>query len=103
VKESRFIKDIGKEFDRVSAELERWKTASACELGSQNPNLRDYMEHWEGRALAAEAEVGKMPEIVRELLDEYETVVAVYGGDNPNPKCYELMDRVRAYYEEKKL
>lgn len=39
-----------------------------------------------------------MPECVRDLLDEYEMVVGVYGGPDHTPKCDELMMRVRTYF-----
>ena len=44
------------QLDEARAEVARLKTMSVCELGSHNDNVREYIAHWEGRALKAERE-----------------------------------------------
>lgn len=44
------------ELTRLRAELDTMKTAGIIEVAVRNPNVSDYMAHWEGRALKAEAE-----------------------------------------------
>lgn len=39
----------------LRAELHLMKTAGIIEVAVRNPSVADYMAHWEGRALAAEA------------------------------------------------
>jgi hypothetical protein len=46
--------------DRLAATVERFKTAGACELGGENPNLGEYMDHWERRCLKAEATIERV-------------------------------------------
>jgi hypothetical protein len=38
----------------------RLLSMSVCELAAHNDNVRDYVSHWEGRTLAAEAEVARL-------------------------------------------
>lgn len=45
-----------REQNNLRQEVERLKTMSVCELGAHNDSVRDYMEHWECRALTAERE-----------------------------------------------
>ena len=46
--------------DEARAEVARLLSMSVCELAAHNDNVRDYVSHWEGRALAAEAEVARI-------------------------------------------
>jgi len=45
------------EVDRLREELDLMKTAGIIEVAVRNPNISDYIEHWEGRAEKAEAEL----------------------------------------------
>lgn len=38
------------------------------EVAILNPNVRSYMEHWEGRALKAEAEVERLRKLASQLV-----------------------------------
>ena len=44
------------EMDEARAELARWATWGTIEVAIRNPNVASYIEHWEKRALSAEAE-----------------------------------------------
>ena len=43
--------------EELEAEIETLTTAGIVEVAARNPNVLEYMKHWEGRAEAAEAEV----------------------------------------------
>lgn len=43
------------EIERLRDELHLVKTAGIIEIAVRNPSVADYMDHWEGRALKAEA------------------------------------------------
>jgi len=49
----------------LQEQLEQWQTWGVIEIGIRNVNVASYMEHWEGRATKAEAEVTAL----REQLD----------------------------------
>lgn len=38
-----------------------WRTCGIVELAIRNPNVASYIEHWEGRALRAEAQLQEKP------------------------------------------
>lgn len=42
--------------NEARAELARWATWGTIEVAIRNPNVASYIEHWEKRALSAEAE-----------------------------------------------
>ena len=44
------------QLDEARAELARWATWGTIEVAIRNPNVASYIEHWEKRALSAEAE-----------------------------------------------
>ena len=44
----------------VGDEGEAWKTWGIIEIAVRNVNVSSYMNHWEGRALKAEAELAKL-------------------------------------------
>jgi len=41
----------------VAAELHLMKTAGIIEVAARNPNVAEYVKHWEGRALKAESAI----------------------------------------------
>ncbi len=49
-----------KEFRRLQAELAFMKSCGIAEVSIRNPSVMDYMKHWEGRALKAEAELERV-------------------------------------------
>jgi tRNA C32,U32 (ribose-2'-O)-methylase TrmJ len=47
------------------------------EVAVRNPNVMSYMEHWEGRAEKAEAEVERLREVIRLCHDTMHETIAV--------------------------
>lgn len=64
-----FARTLERERNNLKQEVERLKTMSVCELGAHNDSVRDYMEHWEGRALTAERERDDVFNILWEIND----------------------------------
>jgi len=48
-------------------ELERILSSSPCEIAAHSNRLTEYMFHWEGRALDAEAKLAKAVEALRRI------------------------------------
>ena len=44
----------------LRAEVEQWRNWGIVEVAVRNPQVADYMDHWEGRATKAEAEVERL-------------------------------------------
>ena len=55
------------QLDEARAELTRWSAWGTIEVAIRNPNVASYMEHWEQRALSAEAERDALRVRVKEL------------------------------------
>ena len=55
------------QLDEARAELTRWATWGTIEVAIRNPNVASYIEHWEKRALSAEAERDALRVRVKEL------------------------------------
>lgn len=49
--------------EKLEAELHLMKTSGIIEVAVRNPNVMEYMRHWEGRAEAAEAALEKQLKI----------------------------------------
>ena len=47
------------ELVEARAELTRWATWGTIEVAIRNPNVASYIEHWEKRALSAEAIINR--------------------------------------------
>ena len=47
------------EIDRLRSELDHFTKFGIIEVAVRNPSVSEYMEHWEGRALKAEAEIAR--------------------------------------------
>lgn len=52
---------------KVESELELMKTACIVEVAVRNPQIADYISHWEGRATEAERERDALKEALREV------------------------------------
>lgn len=52
------------ELERENANFRTW---GIIEVAVRNPSVSEYMEHWEGRATKAEAEIASLQERIREL------------------------------------
>jgi uncharacterized protein (DUF2336 family) len=52
--------DLARALIQACAELEMLKTAGIIEVSIRNPSVADYMQHWEGRAEKAEAELARL-------------------------------------------
>jgi hypothetical protein len=51
--------DAANRIDELEAENHLLKTSSIIEVAVRNPSVMEYMQHWEGRAEAAEAKLAK--------------------------------------------
>ena len=60
------IKQLAATCEQLEREVERFTTASAVEIASSNNRVTEYMFHWEGRALDAEAKLATAMEALRE-------------------------------------
>jgi 8-oxo-dGTP diphosphatase len=52
----RELAERGAQKSAFEQELQQWKTWGVIEIAVRNPNVAEYMSHWEGRAEKAEAE-----------------------------------------------
>ena len=48
------------EIDRLTAELDEWRKWGIIEVSIRNPNVAEYVRHWEGRAEKAETELDRI-------------------------------------------
>ena len=60
--------------EELKAELHLMKTAGIVEVAIRNPNVSEYMAHWERRAEGAEAKLAKALEDLQQLVIEYDEV-----------------------------
>ena len=91
---------LERERDNLKQEVERLKTMSVCELGAHNNSVRDYMGHWEGRALTAGRERDEAINILREINDWIN--VAVMRPPTPNEAAHAINtwgDKIRPILE----
>jgi chromosome segregation ATPase len=49
-----------REIERLSSELDHFKNSGIIEVAVRNASVSEYMRHWEGRALSAEAELERL-------------------------------------------
>lgn len=63
--------------EELEAEIETLTTAGIVEVAARNPNVMEYMRHWEGRAEKAEAEVARL----RGALTEIERLYYMEGRE----------------------
>jgi len=54
------IRDLLAHIDGLDEELVVFSAAGVAEIAARNPSVLDYMQHWEGRATAAEAEAARL-------------------------------------------
>lgn len=54
--------------EQLVEERDLMKTAGVIEIASRNNRVTEYMFHWEGRALDAEAKLAKAVEALRKLI-----------------------------------
>jgi hypothetical protein len=57
-------KEAREELKKLVEELEQWKTWGVVEIAVRNPNVAEYMKHWEERATKAEAEVASLKKYI---------------------------------------
>jgi hypothetical protein len=74
----------------LQQENRQWRTWGIVEIAVRNPNVASYTEHWEGRALKAEASLASLTGIVQEVreqlsshLTEYDDPCADRGAEWP--------------------
>lgn len=96
----KLCRKLERERNNLKQEVEHLKTMSVCELGAHNDSVRDYMEHWEGRALTAERERDEAINILREINDWIN--VAVMRPPTPNEAAHAINtwgDKIRPILE----
>jgi len=81
--------------EELEAELHLMKTSGIIEGAVRNPNVMEYMKHWEGRAETAEAKLAKAVEFTKGVIrhagnsgDDYlaeqaRTTIAELKGEQP--------------------
>lgn len=55
------------EYDDLREQIRRWESWGIVEIAVRNQNVSDYIEHWEGRTLAAESRNEKLVACLRKL------------------------------------
>jgi len=64
----------------LKTNLAKLRTGGMMTVAMTNPNVMSYMEHWEGRAEKAEAEVKILKECIRFILDADRDDIVADGG-----------------------
>jgi hypothetical protein len=54
------IVELRAEVSRLREALKQWESWGIIEIAVRNQSVSDYMDHWEGRALKAEADVSRL-------------------------------------------
>lgn len=60
-------KEVADRIEELEAENHLLKNSGIVEVAVRNPNVMEYMRHWEGRAEAAEAKLAKAVEFISNL------------------------------------
>lgn len=55
------------EYDELGEQIRRWESWGIVEIAVRNQNVSDYVEHWEGRTLAAESREAKLKQELEEV------------------------------------
>lgn len=61
------FEDMARRIEELEAENHLLKTSGIAEVAVRNPNVMEYMKHWEGRAETAEAKLAKAVERLDKL------------------------------------
>ena len=69
------VDEMADRIEELEAELHLMKTSGIIEVAVRNPNVMEYMRHWEGRAEAAEAMLAKAVEELDRLGFDWECIV----------------------------
>ena len=72
----------------LRAEIDTMRTAGICEIAARNPQVMEYMRHWETRAEAAEAETARL----RGLLAEARNGGLIYWEPRSGRGCIAKSD-----------
>ena len=73
------------EFDRLLQEMTDLINSGIVEVAARNPNVLEYMRHWEGRAETAEAALAASDARIAELEAEVERLLAQLQQSSPQP------------------
>ena len=73
------------EFDRLLQEMTDLINSGIVEVAARNPNVLEYMRHWEGRAETAEAALAASDARIAELEAEVERLRAQLQQSSPQP------------------
>ena len=85
-----------REIERLRRELDMLTTGGIIEVAVRNPSVSEYMEHWEGRALKAEASLAaiKTAQVAEDERFEAD-LLAAYKGMNCESIARVLSGRLR--------
>ena len=64
----------------LEAEIHNWKTWGIIEVAIRNPSVSEYMNHWEGRCLKAEAANAKMKACLEAITEHHWERGKWFGG-----------------------
>jgi hypothetical protein len=90
--------DYEKIIEELEAENHLLKTSGIIEVAVRNPNVAEYIRHWEARAETAEA---KLAEALVSLADLYRLHLR-RGPSWDHPPTKEIMDKARTILVERK-
>jgi hypothetical protein len=60
IEEFNDSRELRAEVSRLREALKQWESWGIIEIAVRNQSVSDYMDHWEGRALKAEADVSRL-------------------------------------------
>lgn len=61
---------VAHHIEELEAEIHMMKTSGVIEVAVRNPNVLEYIKHWEGRAETAEAKLERAVELVEGAFNE---------------------------------
>ena len=65
-----YLKETADRIEELEAENHLLKTAGIIEVAARNPSVMEYMQHWEGRAEAAEERSEVLEELVMDVVND---------------------------------
>ena len=98
--------------EELEAELHMMKTAGVIEVAVRNPNVSDYVKHWEVRAEKAEAKLQDQTRLIKQLFALLDITEQKDDGRDFHPniirssraldaeKLEEILGKLRGYINE---
>ena len=103
------IEEMADRIEELEAELHTMKTAGVIEVAVRNPNVSEYITHWEGRAEGAEAKLAKVESMLVILVKFAEQSKATAGSGNSKRREHyrmhalsEALGQIRKIMKEEK-